>query len=99
MPGDPFYRSAPWRALRARFLATHQTCGNPGCRSRSNRVDHIHSRRHAPSRGLDETNLEAFCEPCHNAKTARADGGFGNAKRQPVERDSDGWPVWHGGKR
>lgn len=99
MPSDPFYRTPAWRQLRARFLANNQVCSNPGCRGRSSRVDHVQSRRRRPDRALDETNLQAFCEPCHNAKTARHDGGFGNARKQVVERDADGWPVWRGSQR
>lgn len=78
MPGDPFYWSKPWRALRARTLANNQVCA---CGGRTSRVDHIQTRRQAPSRELDPTNLIAMCEPCHNAKTARHDGGFGNQVR------------------
>jgi len=33
----------------------------------------------------DERNWQALCKPCHDAKTAREDGGFG----RPVKQTSD----------
>lgn len=99
MPGDPFYWSKPWRALRARTLRDNPVCQSPACRLPSSHVDHIQTRRQAPKRELDPTNVMAFCASCHNAKTARHDGGYGNARKAPVERDADGWPVWHAAKR
>lgn len=72
-----------WVKLRARVLR-----GEPCCRECARRglevpatvVDHVVPVRLAPQRLLDPTNLQALCRPCHDAKTNRADGGFGNRR-------------------
>jgi 5-methylcytosine-specific restriction protein A len=99
MPHDPFYYSQAWRDLRASFLAEHPRCSNPGCRLPATIADHKRTRHEAPHLALDRANLEALCRACHSSKTAKYDRGYGNPRKQPVERDSDGWPVWHGAKR
>ena len=69
---------AEWRRVRAAQLARQPhcaICGAPG-----HHVDHV-----VPlSRGgnNDEGNLQTLCHRHHSSKTARADGGFGNPKRQ-----------------
>jgi 5-methylcytosine-specific restriction endonuclease McrA len=30
-----------------------------------------------------DENLQGMCKPCHSAKTAAEDGGFGNERRVP----------------
>ena len=71
-----FYASPPWRRLRALVLAQHPVC--QACdRQPSKHVDHIQSRRSAPRRQLDPTNMRALCPGCHGHKTATVDGGFG----------------------
>lgn len=69
---------APWRRLRD---ATPRTpcvdCGTPW-HSRFN-LDHDTSRRQGGPDG--EGNLVWRCPSCHSRKTARTDGGFGNAVR------------------
>ncbi|WP_366881176.1 HNH endonuclease [Halothiobacillus sp.] len=49
-------------------------------------VDHI--KPHKGNRELfwDEHNWQGLCKPCHDVKTAREDGGFGNSK--PVGRSN-----------
>ena len=71
-----------WRMARALFLSRHPLCAE--CRRQGRTVaaavvDHI--RPHKRNRTLfwDERNWQALCKPCHDAKTAREDGGFGNA--------------------
>jgi 5-methylcytosine-specific restriction enzyme A len=44
-------------------------------------VDHIESIKQHPELRLVESNLQSLCWPCHNAKTNRFDGGFGNKRR------------------
>jgi 5-methylcytosine-specific restriction protein A len=46
-------------------------------------VDHIIPHRGDQALFWDEENWQPLCLVCHNAKTAREDGGFGN---QPKER-------------
>jgi 5-methylcytosine-specific restriction protein A len=73
---------AAWRAKRAAYLRDHPICEDPDgldCQARATHVDHVTPRRRG---GLDEpSNYQALCAPCHSRKTAREDGGFGNARR------------------
>lgn len=85
------YDSA-WRKASAAYLREHPRCED--CRDRARVtaatcVDHV-----VPFRvnGVtnwrlkwDRNNWRASCAPCHSAKTARADGGFGNARRVAVD--------------
>ena len=71
-----------WRKARALYLSRHQLCAE--CRRQGRTVaasvvDHI--RPHKGNRTIfwDERNWQALCKRCHDAKTAREDGGFGNA--------------------
>lgn len=56
-------------------------------------MDHVVPVRVAPDRRLDPTNLRTLCAPCHARKTAREDGGFGNARP-----DAPGRTRGEGGK-
>jgi len=38
------------------------------------------------------SNLRCLCHSCHSSKTARLDGGFGNAPSRRVAIGVDGWP-------
>ena len=72
---------ARWRKARALYLSRHPLCAEClrlGRTVAASVVDHI--RPHKGSRTLfwDERNWQALCKPCHDAKTAREDGGFGN---------------------
>jgi 5-methylcytosine-specific restriction protein A len=79
------YNSARWRRLRARKLAADplcecEHCFSEGLTTAANVVDH-----HIPHRGdeglfYDWSNLRAMAKRCHDRKTARSDGGFGNPK-------------------
>lgn len=82
---DPFYRSEAWREVRRRVLkAAGYRCAVPGCPARATHVDHVQSRRVAPARALDPSNLQPLCHRHHSAKTARRDGGFGNTRTEPA---------------
>jgi 5-methylcytosine-specific restriction protein A len=66
-----------WRALRAAYLATHPIC-ECGCGRAASVVDH-----RTPHNGDERllyswNNLQAMTKACHDAKTAKHDGGFGN---------------------
>lgn len=40
----------------------------------------------------DPTNHQSLCTPCHSAKTAAEDGGYGNRKREVVHSaHANGW--------
>jgi 5-methylcytosine-specific restriction protein A len=62
-----FYRSKPWRTLRAKKLQADPNCvvcGKPGTV-----VDH-RNRIEAGGEKLDWNNLQTMCDHCHNVKRA-----------------------------
>lgn len=75
--------SATWRRLReqvlARDLYTCRDCHRISARKGEAHVDHDDG----DPWNNDMANLVTRCAPCHAAKTARQDGGYGNARRQP----------------
>ncbi|MGA6536930.1 HNH endonuclease signature motif containing protein [Stenotrophomonas sp. NPDC101269] len=53
-------------------------------------VDH----RDGDSRNNDLSNLQGLCRPCHSAKTAREDGGFGNRRAsRTYPQKPERWPA------
>jgi 5-methylcytosine-specific restriction protein A len=74
-----------WRKLRAMHLVSEplcRTCLANGKPVGANVVDHIipHEGQADPL-FWDPENLQSLCVRCHNRKTAREDGGFGNVKK------------------
>jgi 5-methylcytosine-specific restriction protein A len=67
-----------WQRLRMLFLAAHPLCP---CGNAASVVDHITSHHGNHALMYDWANLRAMCKPCHDAKTAARDGGFGNPIR------------------
>ena len=72
---------ARWRKARASYLGLHPLCAECQRHGRAvaaSVVDHI--KPHKGNRKLfwDERNWQALCKRCHDAKTVREDGGFGN---------------------
>lgn len=71
--------STYWLRLRALVLAQSPLCVvclAEGRTRAASHVDHID----ADTSNNDLTNLQGLCRPCHSAKTAREDGGFGNRR-------------------
>ncbi|MGH6967549.1 MAG: HNH endonuclease [Stellaceae bacterium] len=69
---------AAWRAKRDAYLAAHPWCELAGCGKPATHVDH---RVALASGGADDaSNYQALCHGHHSSKTARHDGGFGNAR-------------------
>ena len=69
-----------WRRLRESVLRDDPLCAEckrAGRVVQARLVDHIDG----DATNNERTNLQGLCWPCHSAKTAREDGGFGNAKR------------------
>lgn len=73
-----------WRRAREGFLQHHPLC----VRCLANRqitaatvVDHIQPHGGNMVLFWQYDNWQALCKPCHDAKTATEDGGFGNQKR------------------
>lgn len=97
MPGDGFYRSPAWKALRIKVLRRDRyiccECGKPCLGRKKNGlqpiIDHAISRRKRPDLSLDITNLVVMCQPCHNKKTYRSDV----QSKKAVEIGVDGYPV------
>jgi 5-methylcytosine-specific restriction protein A len=69
-----------WDHARRAYLAEHPlcvTCYKEGKLVAATVVDHIVPHRGDQERFWDQSNWQALCESCHNAKTVREDGGFG----------------------
>jgi 5-methylcytosine-specific restriction protein A len=80
VPGDPFYQSAAWRALRdAALVRSERRCEVPGCGSSKGLiVDHVVSRRRGGADAME--NLRVLCRAHDNQvkegrRGARANGG------------------------
>src|SRR5215469_4488789 len=72
-----------WQKLRAAYLAQHPLC-ECGCGYAATVVDHRKPHKGDQRLMYAWGNLEAMTKPCHDAKTAARDGGFGN----PVRSDN-----------
>lgn len=69
-----FYRSTPWKWLRAKIIAKHGTictkCGKTIRRKKDITVDHILPRSKRPDLSLAENNLQVLCRKCNSVKGA-----------------------------
>jgi 5-methylcytosine-specific restriction protein A len=84
-----------WRKAREHFLRLHPLCECAECRAvgrimPASVVDHIIPHRGDMALFWDRSNWQAMSKPCHDRKTARENGGFGNlpAPRPPHARPS-----------
>lgn len=71
---------ARWRKYRLLFLATHPLCRHclaQGRHTEATVVDHVTPHKGDHFLLWDTNNHQALCKRCHDAKTAREDGGFG----------------------
>ncbi|ETT58194.1 HNH endonuclease [Paenibacillus sp. FSL H8-0457] len=69
-----------WRIERAAFLRENPLCAQCYKEERvreSTVVDHIKPHKGDMKLFWDRQNWQALCKFCHDAKTAREDGGFG----------------------
>lgn len=85
---------AAWVKTRARILARDmhmcQPCLRKGRPTPAHAVDHIKAKAKG---GTDEDeNLEATCDDCHKAKTAR-EAAEAQGRRAKVTFGADGWPT------
>ena len=99
MPGDPYYWSASWRALRARRLEIDRhTCTTPGCGAPAVIVDHIVPRKQG---GPDTTeNTRSLCRACDNRRHGMKSRDKGAGKLRATGSDASGAPrdpnhPWH----
>lgn len=72
------YRNARKIFLRGRFCAD---CHKKGFLEPSTVLEHKIPHCGDESLFWDSDNWQGLCESCHNRKTAKYDGGFGNIKR------------------
>jgi len=73
-----------WRKARIGYLRAHPLCVMclaVGRATPANVVDHIIPHRGNMQLFWQHSNWQSLCKPCHDTKTAREDGGFGNAYR------------------
>jgi 5-methylcytosine-specific restriction enzyme A len=66
-----FYKSPRWRRLRAYVLAQRPLCQQCQAAGRITPAHHVHHttpRRQRPEQALDQANLEALCQACHNTR-------------------------------
>jgi 5-methylcytosine-specific restriction protein A len=87
------YRTPQWRALRAQQLDAHPHCEVHGCMNHATVVDHRtphHGQQHL---FFDPANLQSMCKRHHDSKTARHDGGFGNARAVAAPPDEPGFGL------
>lgn len=77
------YNSA-WRRARSSFLMEHplcEECLRKGRTTPATVVDHIIPHKGNRDLFWDDENWQALCKPCHDRKTAKEDGGFGNGEQ------------------
>lgn len=73
-----------WRKAREGFLRAHPLCQCPECDEGRIRtlvatvVDHKRPHRGDMALFWDSSNWQAMAKACHDRKTAREDGAFGN---------------------
>lgn len=71
-----------WRKARDAYLKEHplcEICYNVGFIVASNTIDHIKPHKGDPVIFWDVSNWQALCKNCHDSKTAREDGRWGQA--------------------
>ncbi|MEG0429008.1 MAG: HNH endonuclease signature motif containing protein [Hydrogenoanaerobacterium sp.] len=72
-----------WAKSRACYLAEHPWCAECAKHNRQTPATEVdHKQPHCGDMKLfwDITNWQPICHSCHSAKTAKENGGFGNAK-------------------
>lgn len=73
-----------WRKARNTFLSHHPLCVECERNGRAvpaTVVDHIIAHKGNTSLFWDKNNWQSMCSTCHNRKTVRSDGGFGNVSK------------------
>ena len=83
-PSRAWYQTPRWRTERKAFLRERPFCTECQRLGRlipANVVDHIKPHRGDETLFWNQSNWQPMCATCHNAKTAREDGGFGNKRR------------------
>lgn len=81
------YGTAAWQRLRKFKLARDYFCECSTCKKFNKNtpatvVDHIVPHRGDPTLFYDLANLQSMAKSCHDRKTARMDGGYGNKRKE-----------------
>ncbi|HZP86600.1 MAG TPA: hypothetical protein VFB54_07245, partial [Burkholderiales bacterium] len=99
MPGNPYYKSAHWRALRAACIQRDGgRCTVRGCSARGSVADHIETRPDVayptPQDVLE--NLRTLCAS-HDSQVKEQRRGKATRRQQGTFKvrgcDEDGWPL------
>jgi 5-methylcytosine-specific restriction enzyme A len=72
-----------WREARQRYLMQHPLCSEcerKGKVTAVSVVDHIKPHKGDMTLFWNESNWQALCKPCHDSKTAREDGRWGQPR-------------------
>lgn len=80
--------SSQWRKARLGYLAKHPLCvicQDNGRIVAGNVVDHVIPHKGEKSLFWDSANWQTLCKPCHDRKTAKDNGGFGNKIKNESE--------------
>ena len=80
------YNNTRYKRERIAFLHEHPICECEDCTSQgrllpATRVDHKVPHKDDYNLFYDWDNWQAMTEECHNKKTAREDGAFGNKRK------------------
>jgi 5-methylcytosine-specific restriction enzyme A len=73
-----------WQRERAAYLQANPVCAEHGKVGRvvpATVVDHIVPHKGDQRLFWSRSNWQPLCKACHDTKTAREDGGFGNSRR------------------
>lgn len=86
------YNTKVWKYTRLAKLSAAPYCEH--CGAPATQVDHI-TPVESGGPEYDLSNLQSLCQRCHSAKTAMADGGFGNRRGKARIRgcDVNGMPL------
>ena len=82
-PEQLLYHTPKWREARAGWLAKHPwcvECARHKRQTKANTVDHIRPHHGDFKLFWDNKNWQSLCQSCSSRKTAKQDGGFGNAR-------------------
>jgi 5-methylcytosine-specific restriction protein A len=75
-----FYNTPHWINYSKNYRINHPFCAI--CkRAHTQVVDHIIPHKGDYELFWDESNHQPACKPCHDAKTAREDGGYGRMRK------------------
>jgi len=78
------YNTARWKRLRIQFLKEHplcEECKRNGVVTAAEVVDHIIPHKGDKKLFWDEGNLQSLCKECHDRKTAKEDGRWGEKNK------------------